>query len=185
MSVERHGVVEDIGGLIGYTATAALVDWFGGGNLWIPKDFDPEHAITKVVGEIAAKRLVAEWGGRHLWVPLGYQREMDRRDRLIAALFACGLGSKQIGSITSMSESHVTQVRQRVERLGLLPLILHKAKIAGLIAGKQPPSEITVLETPVEKDVKKPPVKMAAKKTVQNPPLKTAAKAKLKKRGRR
>ncbi|MFN7817843.1 MAG: Mor transcription activator family protein [Burkholderiales bacterium] len=125
-----NGVVEDIGAVIGYTACSALVDWFGGGYLRIPNSIEVKHPVCRVIGEPAFKRLIAEFGGTKLWIPLDYQREQDRRDRMIAVMFHLGLGSKQIASLVSMSERHVQLVRQRVEELGLLPLIIKRAGIA-------------------------------------------------------
>lgn len=134
MSLKPHGVIEDLGAEIGYTATTALVDWFGGGYLFIPREANPSHPIAKVVGEAAFRRLVEMYRGkkddneRMLWLPLGYQREIDRRDRMIAALYHLGLGSKQIAGIAAMSERHVQAVRKRVEELGLLPLIIRRVE---------------------------------------------------------
>jgi hypothetical protein len=127
-----NGVLEDIGAEVGYTATNALVDWFGGGNLHIPTAASEDHPIAKVIGLSAMKRLVKLYEGcvgnqRMLWVPLGYEREIARRDRMIALLFAQGYGTKAITSVTGMSERHVQQVRVRIENLGLLPLILRQA----------------------------------------------------------
>lgn len=129
-SSRLNGVVEDIGAVIGYTACSALVDWFGGGYMRIPNQLDPSHPICKVIGEPAFRRLIADFGGTKMWIPLDYQREQDRRDRMIAVMFHLGLGTKQIAAITSMSERHVQLVRQRVEDLGLLPLIIKRAGIA-------------------------------------------------------
>lgn len=136
MSQKLHGIVEDLGAEIGYTATASLVDWFGGGNLYVPPEVTKDHPICLVIGEPAFKRLVSWMDGqastsrdRAIWIPMGYQREQDRRDRMIAVLFAQGLGSKQVASIAGMSERHVQAVRQRVEALGVLPLILRKAGV--------------------------------------------------------
>jgi hypothetical protein len=129
MSLKNHGIVEDLGAVIGYTATAALVDWFGGGNLYVPFESTVDHPVARVIGEPAFKRLVKEWPGETLWLPLGYQREQDRRDRMIAVLLSQGLGSKEVASIAGMSERHVQAVRVRVEEMGVLPLILRKAGV--------------------------------------------------------
>jgi hypothetical protein len=131
---KANGVLEDIAAEIGYTATNALVDWFGGGNLYIPATAYPDHAIAQVIGMAAMRRLVKLYEGktgnaRNLWLNQGYERELARRDRMIAALYALGLGTKQIMGIANMSERHVQQVRTRVESLGLLPLILRSAGI--------------------------------------------------------
>ncbi len=125
----ENGVLEDIAGEIGYTATNALVDWFGGGNLHIPTAASDEHPIACVIGMAAMRRLVKLYEGRLgnqrlLWLPMGYEREIVRRDRLIAALFSRGVGTQEIMRITHMSERHVQTVRRRLEDVGLMPLIL-------------------------------------------------------------
>lgn len=122
-----NGIVEDLGSVIGYSATAALVDWFGGGNLYVPLVVEEQHPIAKVIGLPAFSRLVREWPGETLWLPLGYQREQDRRDRMIAVMLAMGLGSKQVAAIAGMSERHVQHTRLRLEELGVMPMILRKA----------------------------------------------------------
>lgn len=122
-----NGIVEDLGAVLGYSATAALVDWFGGGNLYVPQTADPGHAICKIIGLQAFARLVKEWGGEEVWLPLGYQREQDRRDRMIAVLLEMGLGSKQVASIAGMSERHVQHIRFRLEEMGVLPMIFARA----------------------------------------------------------
>lgn len=136
MSIKTHGIMEDISADIGYTAANSLVDWFGGGNVAIPTTVAEDHPICKIIGSSAFSKLVGGYGGTTVWIPLGYQREMDRRDRMIATLFALGLGAKQIASVAGMSEDHVQKVRLRVERLGVLPLILKKA---GVNVGDQSP----------------------------------------------
>lgn len=125
-----NGIVEDLGAVIGYSATALLVDWFGGGNLYVPQVADEGHAICKIIGLPAFRRLCQEWGGQEVWLPLGYQREQDRRDRMIAVLLELGLGSKQVAAIAGMSDRHVQHIRFRLESLGVLPLILARAGIA-------------------------------------------------------
>lgn len=138
-----NGILEDVAAEIGYAATNSLVDWFGGGNLYIPTVADPSHPISQVIGFAAMRRLVQYFDGkignaRNLWLNQGYERETARRDRMIAALYAMGLGTKQIMAIANMSERHVQQVRAKVEDLGLLPLILRQAGIDTSAAGKFP-----------------------------------------------
>lgn len=133
-----NGIVEDIGGVIGYTATCALVDWFGGANLYVPNEATDAHPIAQVIGMPAMRRLVQEWGGQTLWLQLGYQREQDRRDRFIAVLLGLGMTKKTIAAIAGMSERHVHYTRLRLEQMGLLPMILKKAGLEyGAIASAE------------------------------------------------
>lgn len=127
MSIKNHGVLEDISAEIGYTATAALVDWFGGGNLHVPMTADESHPIAKIIGMPAFTRLVKAWGNELLWLPLGYEREKDRRDRMIVVMLAMGVSARQVAKIAGMSLSHVQQTHARVEGLGVMPYLLRRA----------------------------------------------------------
>lgn len=132
--MQKHGMLEDVAAEIGFTAATALVDWFGGfGQIAIPMTATDDHPIANVIGMAAFKRLVKCYEGlepheRFLWMNNGENREIARRDRLIAVLVAVGgLGSKQIATIVGMSESSVRFSQLRVERLGILPMLLRRA----------------------------------------------------------
>lgn len=131
---KKHGMLEDVAAEIGFTAATAMVDWFGGfGQIYVPTEATEDHPFAKVIGMPAFKRLVAMFEGveptkRFVWMNNGDNRETARRDRLIACLIAAGgLGSKQIAAITGMAESSVRFSQLRVERLGILPMLLKRA----------------------------------------------------------
>lgn len=138
MGQKPHGILEDVAAEIGYTATSLLVDWFGGiGQLYVPTEANEEHPIGKVIGMPAFKRLVSyfercEPHERFVWLNQNEQREVARRDRLIAALIHLGLGGKQIAVLVGMSERHVHWARQRVEQLGILPMMLRRSGIESM-----------------------------------------------------
>lgn len=138
MHDRTNGVIEDLCVLIGYTATCSLVDWFGGGNVFIPNQIDRSHPLCKVLGVSAFVRLFNYYDGkkgndRTLWVPTGYQREIDRRDRMIAGLYSCGLTTSQIASIACMSKRHVQSVRSRLEQLGLMDMVVRKTENTNVV----------------------------------------------------
>lgn len=138
MMQKAHGMFEDVAAEIGYTAATLLVDWFGGiGQLYVPIEATQEHPIAKVIGMPAMQRLVKMFEGstpaeRFVWLNQNEQRDIARRDRLIAALIYLGLGAKQIGVLTGMSERHVFAARLRVEQLGILPMILKRSGVEGM-----------------------------------------------------
>lgn len=147
--MQKHGMLEDVAAEIGYTAATALVDWFGGfGQIAIPMEAIEDHPIANVIGMPAFRRLVKLYEGagpheRFLWMNNGENREIARRDRLIACLIAVGgLGSKQIAAITGMSESSVRFSQLRVERLGILPMILKRAGLQN--AGVNPLAKVQI-----------------------------------------
>lgn len=124
MADKLHGILEDIGAEIGYTATCALVDWFGGRSIYVPESFDEGHAICRVVGPGAFKRLIAEWGSQTINLPIDYQRELLRRDRLICALISRGMGTREVAKVAIITERQVQNIRRRLEADGLLPMVL-------------------------------------------------------------
>lgn len=143
---KEHGIIEDIAAEIGYTAANSLVDWFGGANLYVPNEATEDHPICKIIGMPAFRRLVKMFDGmsgreRTVWLNQGYQREIDRRDRMIAVLYELNLGTKRIASITGMSERHVQHTRLRVEQLGILPMIRKSAGLDGESVGEMPGSK--------------------------------------------
>lgn len=103
-----------------------------GASLYIPQAFDDQHAIARVVGARAFARLVAEWGGQTICLPMDYQREINRRDRLIGALLHKGYGTREVARIAMLSERQVQYIRQRLERSNLLPLIIKDAGAAAM-----------------------------------------------------
>lgn len=140
MSQKSNSVLEDVAVEIGYTATAALVDWFGGGNLHVPLKITPDHVLAKVIGMAAANRLAKAWGTEVLALPSGYQREMDRRDRLIGALILKGMSLTAIARIANMNRQQIANIKARLVELGVMPLI---ARRVGIDESKTPVREIT------------------------------------------
>lgn len=119
-----HSILEDISAEIGFTATSALVAWFGGANLYVPEKMDPDHPLARTIGEPAMRRLVAAWGGETLWIPINHAYEIDKRSREAANLLARGMGSKAVSQALGISERRVQQLRAKLEANGMLPLIL-------------------------------------------------------------
>lgn len=119
-----HGILEDIGAEIGYTATCSLVDWLGGRSLYVPPEPSADHMIATAIGIAAMRRLCAVFGGQTLNLPIDYQRELLRRDRMIAALLLAGESVRAVARHAMLTERQVHNIRRRLEEDGLLPLIL-------------------------------------------------------------
>ena len=145
-----NGIVEDLGACIGYTATAKLIDWFGGGVLHVPREAKEDHPICKIIGLPAYRLLVKDWGGDKVWLPLGYYRESNRRDRMIAVLIELGIGTDTVGKIAGMSRRHVQDIRKRLEDMGVLPMILRKAGLERRVenSGQMPGREVKAAAEP-------------------------------------
>lgn len=131
-----NGVLDDICAEIGYTATTALVAWYGGANLYVPESVSELHQIAKVIGIKPFERLVAAYPKETLFIPDDVAHERDRRDRIIADMVAQGLGTKAMRERTGITERRAQQIRARLEAAGVLPLV-RKGAAAGVAAHAQ------------------------------------------------
>lgn len=117
-------ILEDIGAEIGFTATSALVGWYGGRFLYIPRVAVEHHAIAKVIGLRQFAALVKGFGGTDIFVPKDWHSRRLRRDRVVFDLLKKGTDPKIISHKTGISSTHVSNIRRTLEEVGLLPFIL-------------------------------------------------------------
>ncbi|WP_293766365.1 Mor transcription activator family protein [uncultured Aquitalea sp.] len=77
-------VLQEIANLIGLPATLVLVRTYGGRRMYVPKRFDPDHPIVKLLGHEAAAKLIEVYGGlEHFDLPKGEVAIKAARDRQI------------------------------------------------------------------------------------------------------
>ena len=112
--------VEDIASAIGYMATCTLIEWYGGKKLFIPKHFDPNHEIARIIGACPYRHLVAQYGDTLVTVPTDHFRELIRQDRIVASLLGIGHGTKLIAGMVGLTERQVQNIRRRLECAGVL-----------------------------------------------------------------
>lgn len=134
---EQNGVLEDISAVIGFTATTRLVAIFGSapapGQLLIPVDAHPDHAITMAIGMPAMQRLVAEWGGQVIKLCSHADFHHMRLVRAVANMLKGGMPTKDVAIVVGLTERQVRNLRVEAEEIGLLPLVLsaNQARRAG------------------------------------------------------
>lgn len=116
-----NGVLEDICAEIGYTATTALVAWYGGANLYVPASVSPLHQIAKVIGIRPAERLSAAFGTETLFIPDDVAHERARRDRIIADMAMLGMSTKEMRERTGITERRAQQIRKQLEEREIVP----------------------------------------------------------------
>lgn len=124
-----NGIVEDLGAIMGYTATSTLIDYLGGTSLYVPKKATPEHIIARLVGVSAMRALCLEYGDTTLNLPIDYRRERSVRSRLIGALLMRDVLPKDIAVIAGVSIKSVMLTRNELEQSGLLPCIVGSEKV--------------------------------------------------------
>lgn len=124
MIIKQNTNIEDVAAIVGFGATLRLIQWYGGGNLYVPGEPIPDHPLIGLIGPAALRALCAEFGGQSIWIP----REATRPDievkKSVAKLVLKGWGSMAIGLKLKISQRQVQRVRRELEDEGLLPKIL-------------------------------------------------------------
>jgi hypothetical protein len=156
-------ILEDLGAEIGFTATTALVAWFGNNNLYVPASVSEKHPIAKAIGVRAAERLVAAWGSETLWIPDGAQEERQRRDRLIADLLVKETPVKEIAAITGIHRRRVQQIAAHLHESGLLGFLVEGSQQKD---GCEMPAANSDAKTQGKSPVGKPGAKVAGERPV-------------------
>ncbi|HEY0877859.1 MAG TPA: hypothetical protein VGE10_05355 [Zeimonas sp.] len=121
--MKSHSVMEDIGAEIGYTATTALVTWFGGAPVYVPLTADEDHAMGKIIGMPAFRRLVAAFGGESFHVPESTATKATQRARRVARLLLAGRSEREIAAEEGVTERRVYQLRRQLQADGILEAI--------------------------------------------------------------
>ena len=78
------GALREIAELIGLPAALTLSRVYGGRRLYVPRRYDPEHPLVKLLGHQAAIRLIDNYGGlEHFDVPMAASLTRELRNRAI------------------------------------------------------------------------------------------------------
>lgn len=112
--------LDDACAVIGYTATRIIAAWFGGQDLWLPKQYRTDHPLNLLIGQAAAKALVAAFPGERLAVPSASDDARYRRDRLVAELLALGASPGAVAQAVDLSPRAVEGLRVELQERGWL-----------------------------------------------------------------
>lgn len=112
--------LDDVCAVVGYTSTRILAAWFGGRDLWLPKQYRTDHPLNLLIGASAAKALAEAFPGERLAVPSTSDDARYRRDRLIAELLVTGVSCGAIAQWVDMTPRAVEQLRVELIERGWL-----------------------------------------------------------------
>lgn len=107
----NNSVLDDIGGVIGYTPTRKLALAFGGRRLSVPHIVRDGHPLAVLIGLPAFRALVREFSGVDLFLPTAGDDDRFRRDLVIAERLAAGATSADIALEMAISVRRVEQIR--------------------------------------------------------------------------
>lgn len=168
----RNTTLDDIAGVIGFSATMKLSAWFGENNVYVPVEIGPDQILVRLLGMPAAKRLTDTWPGEWLSVPrpIG-QYEADLQKRRIMELIHSRMSTRRISHFMRISDRRIQQIVRELEVAGLIvPIALDDED--------KPGQGFAMAETPRGKVLgKKTPGKSHGKKTPgKSPQQKSPAK---------
>lgn len=121
----KNTTLDDVCGVIGFSATLRLAAWFGdSGNLYVPESVEPGQVLSKLIGVNLAKKLSKEWGGEHLSLPRLGAYEEDVKKRVISRMLEHKMSTREISVHIRLSERRVQQIARELEQVGLIDIIL-------------------------------------------------------------
>lgn len=117
----RNTTLDDLAAIIGFTATARLAAWFGGKNLYVPGEIQPDSVLASLIGMSAARRLQKEFNREWLAMPSLAIALRDSRYATICEMMQDDEPLTTVATKMDMSLRRVQQLRVEFEVLGLLP----------------------------------------------------------------
>ncbi|SOD42310.1 Mor transcription activator family protein [Nitrosovibrio sp. Nv4] len=104
------GILRDIARLIGLPGTLQLVKHYGGVRLYVPKRFDPDHVLVKVIGPVAVIILIKHFGGEaHFDIPRALAAANAVRNAAIRAEYA-ELSQRRLAQKYNLTERQVRNI---------------------------------------------------------------------------
>ncbi|MBX8802516.1 response regulator transcription factor [Ochrobactrum sp. MR28] len=82
--------------------------------IYIPKSYNPDHWLTKLIGEEPARKLVHRYGGNEIEIPPALAGQMRRRRLAIAELTEKGYSINKTTRMLGVARSTVKNHRRRM-----------------------------------------------------------------------
>jgi DNA-binding NarL/FixJ family response regulator len=120
MGTRTNTTLDDLAGVIGFTATLRIAAWYGGCNIYVPAHPDESMQIVKLIGLPCAVRLAESWGTETIAVPTMWAYEEDQRNRLVGKLLERGVSPKDIARDMGLTERRVQQIRRVLESMAVV-----------------------------------------------------------------
>jgi Mor family transcriptional regulator len=104
-------ILQEIAELIGLQATLVLVKSYGGTRLYVPKRFDSDHPIVKLIGHEQAARFFEKFGGQDQFdFPKGEIAVKAARDKQIRGQRADGATHARLAVTHGLSERQIRNI---------------------------------------------------------------------------
>ena len=124
--LNQNTVLDDVCGLIGFSATIRLIEWYGGRHVYVPETPADDHPLALLLGAAALRALSREFGSTMIWVPkdaTGKRRQGIQTKKAVARLLNKGHLVAQVAHSLGMSARQVSRIAQELLTLGLVSSI--------------------------------------------------------------
>jgi hypothetical protein len=105
------GLLREMAGLIGLSATLVIVQHYGGVRLYVPITMTPEHILSRLIGFETALKLSSEYGGlTHFDIPRAVAALRSARNAEISDKFIKGKSVRELALYYMMTERGITKI---------------------------------------------------------------------------
>ena len=122
----QNSVIDDVCGLIGFSATVRLIEWYGGRHVYVPEVPSDDHPLALLLGATALRALSRDFGSSMIWVPKdvsGKRRQGIRTKKNVARLLNRGCIVEQVALELGLSARQVQRISTELLKLGLISCI--------------------------------------------------------------
>ncbi|MBN2684596.1 MAG: hypothetical protein JXR40_04910 [Pontiellaceae bacterium] len=120
---DREGLspmLRELERVIGLDATLALVDRWGGINLYIPQTVPEGHTLAEAIGKEEAEKLSRYFGGDHISMPKAEEYRRLKRDHEIYRKKKSGVKANVLAREYGLTQRHIWQIisteKDRIQR---------------------------------------------------------------------
>lgn len=120
MSDIINSTLDDIAGIIGFSATIRLAAHYGGRDIHVPLEVSDMHPIAKLIGKNRLAHMHAAWAGQRIAVPSLGVAEVEQRNARILNMLLHDMSVFNVARLIGVSDRRVQQMRREFEVDGLL-----------------------------------------------------------------
>lgn len=113
----KNSMLDDVAGIIGFTATVLLAAIHGGNSLYIPASAPAGHPLVLLLGKANMAKLAEEFGGQTLHIPLLNDFDRWRTGVMAAAMHREGKDLHTIAAALGISHVHAGTLVQTMQPL--------------------------------------------------------------------
>lgn len=108
--------LKPIAELIGMPSTISLVERYGGGRLYIPRNANNDHALVQVLGREAVEALASVHAGESIELPLATAALRRARDMEIYRRYNSGDSAEQLAKDYGATRRHIYRIVGQIKK---------------------------------------------------------------------